>query len=75
MRDDARVRELLATLGLAEIIRILIQNSQPLGGALGLTLIPKYTNFAWLWGVAILSIVLGFNFMGDGLRDAADPYS
>jgi peptide/nickel transport system permease protein len=25
-------------------------------------------------GVAILSVVLGFNFLGDGLRDAADPY-
>jgi ABC-type branched-subunit amino acid transport system permease subunit len=48
----------IATLGLSEIIRIIIQNSPPLGGALGLTNIPRYTNFAWLWGVAILSIVL-----------------
>jgi ABC-type dipeptide/oligopeptide/nickel transport system permease subunit len=25
-------------------------------------------------GVAILILVLAFNFMGDGLRDAIDPY-
>ena len=48
----------IATLGLAEIIRILIQNSQPFGGALGLTLIPKYTNFAWLYGAAIVTIIV-----------------
>ncbi len=48
----------IATLGLAEIIRIIIQNSAPLGGALGLTNIPRYTNFAWLWGVAIIGIVI-----------------
>ena len=48
----------IATLGLAEIIRIAIQNSQPLGGALGLTGIPKATSFAWLYGVAIVTIVV-----------------
>ena len=26
-------------------------------------------------GVAILTIVLGFNFIGDGLRDILDPRS
>ena len=26
-------------------------------------------------GVAVILTVLGFNFVGDGLRDAADPYS
>jgi ABC-type dipeptide/oligopeptide/nickel transport system permease subunit len=29
---------------------------------------------AILPGVAILLLVLAFNFMGDGLRDAIDPY-
>src|SRR5687767_12243316 len=48
----------IATLGLAEIIRILIQNAQPLGGALGLTSIPKYTNFAWLYGTAAVTVVV-----------------
>jgi peptide/nickel transport system permease protein len=34
-------------------------------------------NYPWLFtpaGVIIVSI-LAFNFLGDGLRDAADPYS
>lgn len=48
----------IATLGMAEIIRIIIQNSQPLGGALGLTPIPKYTSFAWLYGFAVVTIVV-----------------
>jgi peptide/nickel transport system permease protein len=26
-------------------------------------------------GPFVLVAILGFNFMGDGLRDAADPYS
>jgi peptide/nickel transport system permease protein len=26
-------------------------------------------------GVPVILIVLAFNFLGDGLRDAADPYT
>jgi ABC-type branched-subunit amino acid transport system permease subunit len=48
----------IATLGFAEIIRIVIQNSRPLGAALGLTGIPKATNFAWLYGTALVTIVV-----------------
>jgi branched-chain amino acid transport system permease protein len=48
----------IATLGMAEIIRILIQNSQPLGGALGLTRIPRFTNFSWLFGAAAVTIAV-----------------
>jgi peptide/nickel transport system permease protein len=35
----------------------------------------KFYNW-WLTtfpGLAVLSVVLGFNFLGDGLRDAFDP--
>jgi ABC-type branched-subunit amino acid transport system permease subunit len=48
----------IATLGMAEIIRIVIRNSAPLGGALGLTLIPRYTNFAWLYAAVVVSVVV-----------------
>lgn len=48
----------IATLGMAEIIRIVIQNSPPLGGALGLTGIPRYTNFSWLYAFAVITIVV-----------------
>ena len=47
----------IATLGLAEIIRIVIQNSEPLGGALGLTGIPKQTDFVWLYAGVIFTIL------------------
>jgi ABC-type branched-subunit amino acid transport system permease subunit len=47
----------IATLGMAEIIRIVIQNSQPLGGALGLTFIPKGTTFAWLYGCVLITVL------------------
>jgi branched-chain amino acid transport system permease protein len=46
----------IATLGFGEIIRIGIQNSEPLGGALGLTGIPKFTNFGWLYAFVIVTI-------------------
>jgi ABC-type branched-subunit amino acid transport system permease subunit len=46
----------IATLGMAEIIRIVIQNARPLGGALGLSGIPKYTSFPWLYGVAVVTV-------------------
>lgn len=29
--------------------------------------------FIWFRGVCLLLTVLGFNFVGDGLRDAFDP--
>jgi ABC-type branched-subunit amino acid transport system permease subunit len=63
----------IATLGLAEIIRILIQNSEPLGGALGLQNIPRYTDFTgnglfWLYAAAIITIIviwrLGYSAKG-----------
>lgn len=38
----------LVTLGFGEIIRVLLQNFEPLGGALGLNGIPAYTTVAWV---------------------------
>jgi branched-chain amino acid transport system permease protein len=46
----------IVTLGMAEIIRIAIINSKPLGGALGLTMIPRYTNLSWLYACVVLTI-------------------
>ena len=34
------------------------------------------TNYLFIWvpaGICLLITVLGFNFVGDGLRDAFDP--
>jgi branched-chain amino acid transport system permease protein len=48
----------IATLGFAEIIRVVITNTRPLGAALGLGEIPIYTNFGWLYGTAVATIVV-----------------
>ena len=48
----------IATLGFAEIIRVVITNTRPLGAALGLGGIPTHTSFAWLYGTAIVTIVI-----------------
>jgi branched-chain amino acid transport system permease protein len=48
----------IATLGFAEIIRVVITNTRPLGAALGLGGIPTHTSFAWLYGTAVITIVI-----------------
>ena len=39
--------------------------------------VESLTHYPWLfWPVGFIAVaVLAFNFLGDGLRDAADPYS
>lgn len=48
----------IATLGFAEVIRVIIINAKPLtNGALGLKAIPQVPNcFFWVWGVAIFTV-------------------
>ncbi|MBD7912822.1 MULTISPECIES: branched-chain amino acid ABC transporter permease [Clostridium] len=49
----------IATLGFAEIIRIILNNAQGLtNGALGLRGIPRTTNLYWSFGIAILTIII-----------------
>ncbi len=47
----------IATLGFAEIIAVMINNSQSLGGALGLSDIPRFAGFSWIYGIAGISCV------------------
>jgi branched-chain amino acid transport system permease protein len=46
----------LVTLGFSEIIRVIFQNVDALGGALGLNGIPPYTTIFWVLGFAALTI-------------------
>ncbi|KXU34512.1 branched-chain amino acid ABC transporter permease [Cephaloticoccus primus] len=46
----------LVTLGFGEIIRVVFQNIEPLGGALGLNGIPPYTSPFWVLAWAALTI-------------------
>jgi len=46
----------LVTLGFGEIIRVIFQNVDAVGGALGFIGLPPYTNFAWTYGAAALTV-------------------
>ena len=46
----------LVTLGFGEIIRVIFQNFEPLGGALGLNGIPAYTTIFWVLALVGLTV-------------------
>jgi branched-chain amino acid transport system permease protein len=46
----------LVTLGFGEIIRVVFQNIEALGGALGLNGIPNYTTVFWVYSFAALTV-------------------
>ncbi|HEY1792376.1 MAG TPA: branched-chain amino acid ABC transporter permease [Opitutaceae bacterium] len=46
----------LVTLGFGEIIRVIFQNIDSLGGALGLNGIPNYTTVFWVYSFAALTV-------------------
>ncbi|HEV2293283.1 MAG TPA: branched-chain amino acid ABC transporter permease [Tepidisphaeraceae bacterium] len=48
----------IATLGFAEIIRVVITNSAPLGRATGMSGIPRLANFGWVYGGVIVTILV-----------------
>ncbi|HEY6908166.1 MAG TPA: branched-chain amino acid ABC transporter ATP-binding protein/permease [Myxococcales bacterium] len=48
----------IVTLGFGEIIRVIIENTPFFGGAIGLSPIPHRADFAWIWAVAIITILV-----------------
>ncbi len=53
----------ITTLGLGEIIRVIIQNLEFVGGARGLVGIPKLSNFFWVFGVVAIVIFMISNMI------------
>ena len=53
----------IATLGLGEIIRIVIMNIEYVGGAAGFKGIPHYTTFAWVFLVMLFTLFFIKNFV------------
>ena len=51
----------IATIGFSEIIRIAIMNTEFVGGPRGFTNLPKWTNPAWIWGVALVTTLFMLN--------------
>jgi branched-chain amino acid transport system permease protein len=48
----------IATLGFGEIIRIIIQNMEKVGGPRGMNGIPSHSNFFWVFAWAVLCITV-----------------
>jgi branched-chain amino acid transport system permease protein len=46
----------IVTLGFGEIIRVLFQTSETMGGATGLNGIPRYTNLGWAFVIAAITV-------------------
>ncbi len=53
----------IATLGFAEIIRVVFVNTEYVGGAAGLIGIPQLTNWTWLYFLTIATVLLIKNFI------------
>ncbi len=53
----------IATLGMAEIIRVVFLNMNITNGAAGLNGIPRYTNWLWLFVFTALTLVMISNFI------------
>jgi len=53
----------IATLGFGEIVRVIIQNNDYVGGASGFNDIPQYTNWTWLFFMTVITILLIKNFI------------
>ncbi len=53
----------IVTLGFGEIIRVIIQNTEAVGGARGLIGIPQYTTFFWAFGLAAVTIYVIANLV------------
>lgn len=53
----------IATLGFGEIIRIVIMNTDAVGGASGFTNIPLWSNFLWIYLWVVIVIIFKVNLL------------
>lgn len=53
----------IVTLGFGEIIRVVFQNTEAVGGPRGLAGIPQYTNFFWTYALVALTIYVIANLV------------
>jgi branched-chain amino acid transport system permease protein len=53
----------IATLGFGEIIRVILQNIDFIGGPAGILGIPRYSTWPWLFGLTIFTIVIIVNLI------------
>jgi len=65
----------IVTLGFGEIIRVIIENTPFFGGAIGLSPIPRRADFAWIWAVVIITILIAKGERTDKRSSVASPSS
>ena len=53
----------IVTLGFGEIIRVVIQNTEALGGPRGMNMMPPATNLFWTFGLATVTIYIVSNLV------------
>jgi branched-chain amino acid transport system permease protein len=53
----------IVTLGFGEIIKVVIQNTETLGGARGLSVDSAYTNLFWVYATAALTVYVVLNLV------------
>jgi len=51
----------IATLGFGEILRIIIMNTEIVGGPRGFINIPHWANMTWVYLIALIVVVFMFN--------------
>lgn len=66
----------IVTLGFGEIIKVIFQNVDAVGGARGLVGVPNYTNLFWTFGVAAVTVYVVWGLLnstyGRGFLAVAD---
>ena len=66
----------IVTLGFGEIIRVILQNVEAVGGARGLVGVPSYTNLFWTFGGAAVTVYVVWGLLnstyGRGFLAVAD---
>jgi branched-chain amino acid transport system permease protein len=53
----------IVTLGFGEIIRVFLLNTESVGGARGMTGIPKYSNFGWIFTFVVVCVFFVWRIM------------
>lgn len=53
----------IVTLAFGEIIRSIINSSEFTGGAIGLSKIPRYADYTWVYVIVVITIILIYNFV------------
>ncbi|MFN3648777.1 MAG: branched-chain amino acid ABC transporter permease [Armatimonadota bacterium] len=60
----------IVTLGFGEVVRVIIEHIQPLGGSLGFNGIPPITNFFWMYLMVFLTVLANRNIAASGFGRA-----